>query len=118
MYKVLFCFFTMIFSNQLFAQSAFQGFFGQVSTGYESNTVSNTAPTVSNSTGSQVFSTSGNAVSNNMPLVLGAGYNWSINPQFLLGLAADYSTLTATTNTITNPSAGYPNKSPSYQVSN
>jgi outer membrane immunogenic protein len=118
MSKIIFNILLALFSSQLFAQSGFEGFFGQASTGYEKNTISNTAPTLSNSTGSQTFTTSGNAVSNNMPLVLGAGYYFSLNSQFLLGLAADYSAVTVTTNAITNSSVGFATKSPSYQISN
>ena len=118
MKKIFLSITAVLFSSQLFAQSSFEGFFGQVSTGYEKNTITNTAPTLSNSTGSQTFTTSGNAISNNMPLVISGGYYFSLNPQFLLGLAADYSAVTLTTNAITNSGVGFTTKSPSYQISN
>jgi hypothetical protein len=84
------------------AQSAFAGFYGQVSTGYESNqlgsqtdtaTVSPYAKSDTNNTGpSQTF---GGA-----PLVFGIGYNWQASDKWLIGLGADYSALTQTSSSI------------------
>jgi hypothetical protein len=83
------------------AQSAFAGFYGQVSTGYESNQlggqsdagrVTPYAKTDTNNTGpSQTF---GGA-----PLVLGAGYYWQANDKWLIGIGADYSALSQTSST-------------------
>lgn len=84
------------------AQSAFAGFYGQISTGYESNQLGSQsdagrvtpyAKTDTNNTGpSQTF---GGA-----PLVLGAGYYWQANDKWLLGLGADYSALSQTSSSI------------------
>jgi len=84
------------------AQSAFTGFYGQVSTGYESNQLGSQsdagrvtpyAKTDTNNTGpSQTF---GGA-----PLVLGAGYYWQANDKWLIGLGADYSALSQTSSSI------------------
>jgi hypothetical protein len=83
------------------AQSAFAGFYGQLSTGYESNQlggqsdagrVTPYAKSDTNNTGpSQTF---GGA-----PLVLGAGYYWQANDKWLIGLGADYSALSQTSST-------------------
>ena len=84
------------------AQSAFAGFYGQISTGYESNQLGSQsdagrvtpyAKTDTNNTGpSQTF---GGA-----PLVLGAGYYWQANDKWLIGLGADYSALSQTSSSI------------------
>jgi hypothetical protein len=84
------------------AQSAFAGFYGQVSTGYESNQLGSQSDTSrltpyaksdTNNTGpSQTF---GGA-----PLVLGAGYYWQANDKWLIGLGADYSALSQTSSEI------------------
>jgi hypothetical protein len=80
------------------AQSAFAGFYGQVSTGYENNQIgsisggSSVTPFASsdhNATGSS--QTFGGA-----PLVLGAGYYWQANDKWLIGVGADYSALSQT----------------------
>lgn len=88
------------------AQSAFEGFYGQIATGYEKNTVTNTDITVNQSAvgsfSARSFSdvNGGNASDNGMPLLLSLGYTFSLSPSFTLGLGADYSALTTTTNTI------------------
>jgi hypothetical protein len=53
------------------AQSAFEGFYGQISTGYENNSVSNTGLTMSNSSN---FPGGNNSSKGSMPLVVGLGY--------------------------------------------
>ena len=80
------------------AQSVFAGFYGQISTGYESNQIgsisggSSVTPFASsdhNSTGSsQSFG--------GTPLVLGAGYYWQASEKWLIGVGADYSALSQT----------------------
>ena len=82
-----------IFTAQ--AQSAFEGFYGQLGTGYESNTANGLNSTL---TGSGSGFNWGNLSAPNQsfdgnPLVLGAGYNFSVAPKWLLGLGADYSLL-------------------------
>ena len=83
------------------AQSAFAGFYGQISTGYESNqlgsqsdtlTVTPYAKSDTNNAGpSQTF---GGA-----PLVLGIGYYWQATDKWLIGVGADYSALSQTSST-------------------
>jgi hypothetical protein len=113
------------FTGTVSAQSAFQGFYGEISTGYENNTVNNTDITVSQSRVSAAFpartftdSNGGNASKGNMPLVLGLGYTFSLAPKFTLGLGADYSTLTTTTNTIQYTPAGGRTNLANYKISN
>ena len=80
------------------AQSAFEGFYGQIAPGYESNSLKGSNGTVTqidpffNTTYSQ--SVNSNTVNaNGMPLVIGAGYNFSVTNSFLLGVGIDYSLL-------------------------
>jgi hypothetical protein len=84
------------------AQSAFAGFYGQLSTGYESNQLgsmsgsSNVIPYAkSDTTNTGPSQTFGGA-----PLVLGAGYYWQASEKWLIGLGADYSALSQTSSNI------------------
>ena len=88
---------TTLMAGSAMAQSAFQGFYGQIATGYESNSVGSLngpvvdSPCTSNCTSnisasSQTFGTA--------PLVVGLGYNFAVSPQWLIGLGVDYSALT------------------------
>jgi hypothetical protein len=91
-----------LISSNARAQSAFAGFYGQISTGYESNqlggesdtaTVTPYAQSNTNNTGpSQIF---GGA-----PLILGIGYYWQASDKWLIGLGADYSALKQTSSSI------------------
>jgi hypothetical protein len=73
------------------AQTVFNGFYGQLSTGYEHITVQDAKLT------GTPFGSTGNVSRSNspsvsgMPLVLGIGYTWSLADRFTLGLGADYS---------------------------
>jgi len=83
------------------AQSSFAGFYGQVSTGYENNEASNlnaTATLPSNPKYNDRWSSS-NQSFGSAPLILGLGYNFSIAPQWLLGIGADYSAITSKSST-------------------
>lgn len=81
------------------AQSSFEGFYGQLATGYESNQASTLggtgtqagSPTENWNTANQNF--------NGMPLIAGLGYNWSLDSHWMLGLGADYSFLSLKTGT-------------------
>jgi hypothetical protein len=97
-----------LFGASAMAQSSFEGFYGQIATGYESNTVSKI-------TGSGVDSPkdNGDATLNaanqqfgGAPLVFGLGYNFSVAHQWLIGIGADYSALSQTSSnfntTLTN----------------
>lgn len=87
------------------AQSAFEGFYGQIATGYENNTTKSTTTTFTSAQGTTIYSDPA-AIANSAPIVIGLGYNFSITPQFLLGIGADYSLLTAKSATTASTSAG------------
>jgi len=88
-------------SSNVQAQSAFTGFYGQVSSGYESNqlvSASGSSTTIPNNNSD----TKGSAPSQNFggaPLVLGAGYYWQANDKWLIGVGVDYSALSQTSST-------------------
>lgn len=108
------------------AQSAFEGFYGQISTGYENNSVGNTNLAVSQSAirgfraRSFIDQNGGNATNETMPLIVGLGYTFAINSQFTLGIGADYSTLSSKTNTIqyTTPTIANRENRINYELSN
>jgi outer membrane immunogenic protein len=80
------------------AQSVFTGFYGQVSTGYESNqlgSLSGSATEVPNNK-SDLIRTAPSQTFGGAPLVFGAGYYWQANDKWLIGIGADYSALTQT----------------------
>jgi hypothetical protein len=80
----------------------FAGFYGQISTGYESNAFSNTSTRYTNVSPPEAFSngvnTSANQSASGVPLIIGLGYNFSLNKKWLLGIGADYSFLSQSTN--------------------
>jgi opacity protein-like surface antigen len=91
-----------VVASSAMAQSAFEGFYGQVGTGYEGNSVGSNNATVSALNGSnpEVY-TAPNQSFGGAPLVIGLGYNFSIAPQWLLGLGVDYSLLSQTSSSYT-----------------
>ena len=87
-------------SSTAFAQTKmFEGFYGQVSTGYENNTISSTNAnyTVDNNPPYSGMHNTSNQAASGMPLVLGLGYNFALSSQWVLGLGADYSALSQKT---------------------
>ena len=94
-----------VLASSVMAQSAFEGFYGQIATGYENNTIQNTnlvvGPNSDRSHTGGTLSGGGTATSGSAPLILGLGYTFSLAPKFTLGLGADYSALSQTTNTAT-----------------
>ena len=90
-------------STVALAQSQFVGAYGQISTGYENNTVSSAALTGTNygstpNTSNTVSTSTGSA-----PLVFGLGYVFPVQDKFTLGLGVDYYALTQET----SPAAFY-----------
>lgn len=80
------------------AQSDFAGFYGQLSTGYESNqlgSLSGSATEVPNNK-SDIIRTAPSQTFGGAPLVFGAGYYWQANDKWLIGVGADYSALSQT----------------------
>jgi outer membrane immunogenic protein len=89
---------TLTVTHDAYAQSAFAGFYGQVSTGYEGNQLGTADVTIRNTpninTDHDITAPSQNFGS--APLVLGVGYYWQASEKWLIGVGADYSTLTQT----------------------
>ena len=73
------------------AQSAFEGAYGQVGAGYENNSVSSSSSFTANGNS---LSTP-NASNGTGQINLGFGYNASVTKQFLLGVGAEYSTMSS-----------------------
>lgn len=81
------------------AQSAFQGGFVDLATGYEKNSVSGIRGNLINSTTpSNSLVTAPNARAEGELATLGFGYNFSMTPKWLLGLGLNYSPLSQKTN--------------------
>jgi len=103
----------LIFGCVAFAQSQFVGAYGQISTGYENNSVSSAQLIGTNYGGTPNTTNSVNTTSSSAPVVLGLGYIFPVQNNFTLGLGVDYSTLTQET----SPAAFYYptiNNSPSF----
>jgi hypothetical protein len=96
------------------AQSAFLGFYGQIATGYESNTVKTNSLNIGPPVPSTYGSSSNNA--NGAPLVAGLGYYFSVAPSFLLGLGADYSFINQTTGNTSIPRIGIPSDTANFKT--
>jgi hypothetical protein len=90
-------------SCSAFAQSQFVGAYGQIATGYESNTVSSAQLIGTDYGGSPNTTNSVSTTSGSAPLVLGVGYLFPVQNNFTLGIGADYSALTQET----SPAAFY-----------
>lgn len=102
------------------AQSAFDGLYGQISAGYENNSVNSVSLNSSGVTGPI---NSPSVSSNNAQINIGLGYNVSISKNYLIGLGADYSTLNSSSmttgqNTNTATCGGICNSTSQYKVSN
>jgi hypothetical protein len=88
------------FSPSIFAQSAFQGFYGQIATGYENNSASNLDGVYKEA--ARIYPDTYNASTQNFggaPLIVGLGYNFSVAPKFILGIGIDYSLTSQTSST-------------------
>ena len=82
-------------SSGAMAQSAFEGFYGQVGVGYENNSFANktfyaTGPNGDGGNALAAPSQSAGGVSG----TVGLGYNYSVAPNLVLGLGVDYNPLT------------------------
>jgi outer membrane immunogenic protein len=99
-----------VMASSAISQSAFQGFYGQLATGYEGNSASNLNLNDSNSsgpliTGSTTFSANTQSFGG-APLVVGIGYNFSVAPKWLLGVGVDYSALSQTSSSFSQTVTG------------
>lgn len=88
---------SVLLSSGALAQSAFQGFYGQISTGYENNTISSANLTGQDYGSSPNVSNSESPSGQSAPLVLGFGYTFLVKDKFTIGLGIDYSALSQTT---------------------
>jgi len=86
---------TGLVATSAFAQkSAFEGFYGQIATGYESNSASGLSSPLTLSDGVDTLTAGVSAPNQNfggVPLIAGLGYNFSVAPKWLIGVGADYS---------------------------
>lgn len=88
---------TTVLATSAMAQSAFQGFYGQIATGYENNSASGLSSPLNVTNGVETVNVANVNASNQnfggMPLIAGIGYNHSVAPKWLIGIGADYSFL-------------------------
>ena len=89
--------FVFVLSCSAFAQSQFVGAYGQISTGYENNTVSSAQLTGTDYGGSPNKTNTLTTTSASAPLVVGLGYTFDLKNNFTLGIGAEYSALTQNT---------------------
>jgi hypothetical protein len=100
--KLLIAGIAVLVSTSTMAQSAFQGFYGQIATGYESNSIGSGNGSVITLDGSESYPTSSSSQQfGGAPLVLGIGYNFSVAPKWLIGIGADYSAISQTSSAFT-----------------
>jgi hypothetical protein len=107
-----------VVASSAMAQSAFEGAYGQVATGYESNSASNlnytgTKAGQANDTWNSSSQTFGGA-----PLVVGIGYNYSVAPKWLVGIGVDYSALNQKSSTYNSNIGGYSLNGSTLETSN
>lgn len=98
---------TGLVATSAFAQkSAFEGFYGQLATGYESNSA--TSLNISGSNPGQVADNwnSSDQSFGGAPLVIGLGYNFSVAPKWLIGVGADYSAISQKSSTFSSTVPG------------
>lgn len=85
---------TGLVATSAFAQkSAFEGFYGQVATGYENNQASSLGATSTEAGQPTDNWNASNQSFGGVPLVIGAGYNFSVAPKWVVGLGVDYSAI-------------------------
>jgi outer membrane immunogenic protein len=89
--------FAVVLSCSAVAQSQFVGAYGQLSTGYENNTVSSAQLTGTDYGSAPNKTNTLTTTSTSAPLVLGLGYTFNLKNNFTLGLGVDYSALTQDT---------------------
>lgn len=98
------------------AQSAFEGFYGKIAARYANNIRKSTLTIFGKATNTMYSDPA--AIANSALIFVGADYSFSILPQFLLGIGADYPTLTAKTASITSVSPGAQINEAFYKISN
>lgn len=88
---------SLVIASSSIAQNAFEGMYGQLSTGYENNTARSAQLTGTDNGGVPNLSNSANPNSGASPLVVGLGYTFLIENKYTLGLGLDYSALSQDT---------------------
>jgi outer membrane immunogenic protein len=89
--------FACALSCAAFAQSQFVGAYGQLSTGYENNTVSSAQLTGTDYGSTPNKTNTLTTTSASAPLVLGLGYTFNLKNSFTMGIGVDFSALTQNT---------------------
>jgi len=79
---------TTVLAGSAMAQSAFEGFYGQIGVGFESVSPSYSGGTVS----TRAYTASADNA-NGFTGNVGLGYNFALSPGFLLGIGAEYAPL-------------------------
>lgn len=82
------------------AQTAFQGFYAQIATGYQTTKFGSFTSQVQGvpiAIG-PVYATSEQFNVSTAPAILGLGYNFALNPKWVLGVGVDYDVVTKQTN--------------------
>lgn len=100
-------------ASSAMAQSAFEGFYGQLGIGYENNSPSTSSYSINLANSSPVGTSVTDSSKGSFSGAIGLGYGLSINKDFLLTVGADYSPLTAKTGNVTNVGFSY-----NYSISN
>lgn len=107
--KLLVAVATTVLGTSAMAQSAFEGFYGQLGSGYESNQVGSTTGTKTESSpvnGSTDSISAPSQTFSGAPLVLGLGYNFSVAPKWVVGIGGDYSFLSQTSSSFSSQTRG------------
>jgi hypothetical protein len=94
-----------VVASSAMAQSAFEGFYGQLGIGYENNTFGSNTLNVGAKAGSSDSGTGGqisapSSTAGGFSGTIGLGYNYSVSPQWLFGLGVDYNPLNLTSNSV------------------
>lgn len=87
-------------SHSAVAQSAFTGFYGQISTGYEHNSVESFGMVGTDNGGTPSESSNPSFSSDSIPMVIGFGYTIDMPDRLTLGVGVDYSVLSQDTNVV------------------
>jgi hypothetical protein len=121
--KLLIAVTSILIANSAIAQSAFEGFYGQIASGYENNSYTSINKTEDeNGVTAAGTGTSSNQSSSGMPLILGVGYNYGLSNKFLMGIGFDYSVLSQSTSnfpsTVTYPGSSFISNNESFKVTN
>ena len=93
-----------VVASTAMAQSAFQGFYAQAGVGYENNSFGSRTFNVTAKPGKPDTGTAGDlsapsSSGGGFSGLIGLGYNYSVAPQWLIGIGADYSPTSTTTST-------------------